>query len=300
MMPNEERSVTDTLPYRYSPPVDRLLTYGNCQPRREWPDYLQLGLASEHIPELIRMATDEDLHFADTESLEVWAPVHAWRALAQLRAEAAIHPLIALLARTGEDLEDDWTPEELPYVFAELTAFLTDDRHGVYSRTAAANGLQHIAEQHPAARNEVAAILIRQLEQFDDQEEDFNAFLISSLADLKATEALPVIERAFAADAVEEFVMGDWEDVQIMLGLKAERATPRPNYFLESIQQTPEEPGVPLADETKRLRQLDRRDTKNEKSKRKQAKKARKKNRKKIITGSPDRMTKNLFIRQSH
>jgi hypothetical protein len=44
---------------------------------REWPDYLQLGLASEHVPELIRMAIDEDLHFADTNSLEVWAPVHA-------------------------------------------------------------------------------------------------------------------------------------------------------------------------------------------------------------------------------
>ena len=281
--------MTNTEPYRYSPPVDRLLTYGDCQPGRDWPDYLQLGLTSEHVPELIRMATDEDLHFADTESLEVWAPVHAWRALGQLRAEAAIHPLSALLARTAEDLEDDWTPEELPYVFAEigpaaipeLTAFLTDDRHGVYSRTAAANGLQHIAEQHPAARNEVVAILIRQLEQFDDQEENFNAFLISSLADLKATEALPVIERAFAADAVEEFVMGDWEDVQIDFGLKSERATPRPDYILESFQPKPEESGVLIADETKRLRQLDRRDAKKEKSKRKRAKKARKKNRKK-------------------
>jgi hypothetical protein len=128
--------MTNTEPYRYSPPVDRLLTYGDCQPGREWPDYLQLGLTSEHVSELIRMATDEDLHFADTESLEVWAPVHAWRALGQLRAEAAIQPLSALLARTAEDLEDDWTPEELPYVFAEigpaaipeLTAFLTVER----------------------------------------------------------------------------------------------------------------------------------------------------------------------------
>ncbi len=281
--------MTNTPPYRYSPPVDQLLTYGDCRTMPKWPDYLRLGLTSEHVPELIRMATDDDLHFADTDSLEVSAPVHAWRALGQLRAEAAIKPLIALLARTDEEEEDDWTPEELPHVFAEigpvaipdLTVFLAEDQHGVYSRTAAANGLQHIAEKHPAARDEVVAILTRQLEQFDDQEENFNAFLISALTDLKATEALPVIERAFAADAVEEFVMGDWEDVQIEFGLKTDRETPRPNYFLESFSPEPEEVFRSVADEAKRLRQLDRRDTKKEKSKRKQAKKMRKKNRKK-------------------
>lgn len=281
--------MTNTEPYRYSPPVDQLLTYGDCLKMRGWPDYLQLGLTSEHVPELIHMATDEDLHFADSESLEVWAPVHAWRALGQLRAEAAIKPLVALLAHTDEDEEDDWTPEELPHVFAEigpaaipdLITFLADSRHGVYSRTAAANGLQHIAEKQPAARDEVVTALIRQLEQFDDQGENFNAFLISSLIDLKATEALPVIEQAFAADAVEEFVMGDWEDVQIEFGLKTERETPRPNYFLESSQPKPEELIALIADETKHLRQLDRQDAKKEKSKRKQAKKMRKKNRKK-------------------
>jgi hypothetical protein len=281
--------MTNDLPYRYSPPVDRLLTYGDCRQYHEWPNYLELGLTQEHVPELIRMATDEDLHWADSDSLEVWAPIHAWRALGQLHAEAAIKPLVALLAHTDEDEEDDWTPGELPYVFAqigpaaipELTTFLADDRHGVYSRTAAANGLQHIAEQYPAVRDEVVATLIRQLKQFDDQEENFNAFLISSLTDLKATEALPVIEQAFAADAVEEFVMGDWEDVQIEFGLKAEREAPRPNYFLESFSPEPEDLLQTITDETRRLRQLDRKDAKKEKSKRKQAKKMRKKNRKK-------------------
>ena len=36
--------MTNTLPYRYSPPVDRLLTYGDCLKMREWPNYLELGL----------------------------------------------------------------------------------------------------------------------------------------------------------------------------------------------------------------------------------------------------------------
>ncbi len=281
--------MTNSLPYRYSSPVDSLLTYGSCLELHEWPDYLPLGFAPEHVPELVRMATDEDLHFADSDSLEVWAPVHAWRVLAQLRAEAAITPLVGHLSHIDEDDEDDWTPEELPYVFAEigpaaipeLAAFLADEQHGVYSRTAAANGLQHIAEEQPTTRDEVVAILIRQLEQFDDQEENFNAFLISALVELKAVEALPVIERAFAAGAVEEFVMGDWEDVQIEFGLKTERETPRPNYFPGQSAQEIKRALTELTEQTKHVQTLKQRDAKKEKSKRKQSKKTRKQNRKK-------------------
>lgn len=72
----------------YPPPVDKLLTFGDCRKLPERPNYLELGLGPEHIPALIRMATSEELNHADSESSEVWAPVHAWRALGQLRAEA--------------------------------------------------------------------------------------------------------------------------------------------------------------------------------------------------------------------
>jgi hypothetical protein len=65
----------------YSSPVSELLTVGDCRDFREWPNYLDLGLGSEHVPELIEVATDNELNWADSESLEVWAPVHAWRAL---------------------------------------------------------------------------------------------------------------------------------------------------------------------------------------------------------------------------
>jgi hypothetical protein len=32
----------------YPAPVDKLLTYGDCRKAHEWPDYLALGLKSEH------------------------------------------------------------------------------------------------------------------------------------------------------------------------------------------------------------------------------------------------------------
>ena len=45
----------------YTDPVARLLDYGRFDIRRTdepWPDYLELGFSGEHVPELIRMATD--------------------------------------------------------------------------------------------------------------------------------------------------------------------------------------------------------------------------------------------------
>ena len=58
----------------YPFPVSKLLTLGDCHQMRGWPDYLRLGLAPEHIPDLIRMALDDELHWYDSDSAEAWAP----------------------------------------------------------------------------------------------------------------------------------------------------------------------------------------------------------------------------------
>jgi hypothetical protein len=116
----------------YTFPVNQLLALGDVRDETHWPDYLAYGLDTSHILELIRMGTDEELQWADSESVEVWAPVHAWRALGQLRAEAAIEPLLGLLKNIDEE-DDDWADTELPKVFGligpaaipALTAYLT-------------------------------------------------------------------------------------------------------------------------------------------------------------------------------
>ena len=82
----------------YSPAVSRLLRYGECK-LGQWPDYLKREITREDIPELIRMATDMELNLAASDSLEVWAPVHAWRALGQLKAEEAVEPLLPMRER---------------------------------------------------------------------------------------------------------------------------------------------------------------------------------------------------------
>lgn len=220
----------------YSGPVARLLTLGDVAGLQgEWRDYPAMGLGVEQIPDLIRMATDEALHTADSESAEVWAPVHAWRALGQLRAEAAIDPLIGLF-RLADDEQDDWVGDDLPEVMSligpvtlpALVAYLHDAAHGEWARTIASESVVEIGRCHPEARDACVAALSGQLERFAENGEELNSFLISSLLDLDGVEAAPVMERAFAAGAVDLSVQGDWEEVQIELGLLDKRIRPRP------------------------------------------------------------------------
>lgn len=226
----------------YPPPVDQLLAIGDARDSMgHWPDYVALGLGPEHIPDLIRMATDEELNVTGSESLEVWAPVHAWRALGQLRAEAAAEPLTGLLHRI-DDNQDDHVGEELPDVYGmigpaaipALAAYLADALHPLYARIAAAHSFAEIGTNHPDSRAHCVAALTAQLEQFAENGPTLNAFLVSYLIDLRAVESAPVMERAFASGQVELPVAGDWEDVQIEMGLRQTRTTPKPNYA-ESI-----------------------------------------------------------------
>jgi hypothetical protein len=260
----------------YSPPVSELLTFGDCRDLRGWPNYLDLGLKSEHVPELIEMATDKELNWADSESLEVWAPVHAWRALGQLRAVSAIEPLLHLF----HELEEiDWACDELPQVYGmigreaipALARYLDNASHGLWPRVTAAFSLERIAAGDPSARGECVTLLSRQLERFAENDPSLNGLLITYLLDLRAVEAAPLMERAFAADRVDISIRGDWEDVQVELGLKAVRETPRPPLFpmFDAAER----------DGSKRAGNAGKVAAKKKKAKRKQARASRKKNR---------------------
>ena len=232
----------------YTSPVDKLLTLGEAEPvvPDAWPNYLELGLGPEHIPDLIRMATDHEIRTIETkegeeDEPEFWAPIHAIRALGQLHAEAASEPLVHLLAELEHD---EWMLEELPSVYGligpaaipALTAYLADSSNEMYSRSYAANGLEEIGERHPESRSEAIAAITKQLEAFEENDFELNAFLIANLAHLKAVEALPLIERAFAADRVDEFVI-NLDDVLVHFGLKEREEVPIPGPLRDLFER---------------------------------------------------------------
>ena len=281
--------MTDT---SYSHPVSQLLTYGDCLKLPRWPeelDYLPLGFGQEDIPDLIRMVLDDDLYWANSESLEVWAPVHAWRVLGQLRAEAAVEPLLKRLGEIDDD-DSDWVSEEVPQVLtmigapaiAPLAAFLADPTHDTWSCVAAAESLGGIGKHHPETKTACVAALTKVLEQFEDNDRTVNAFIISNLLSLKAVQAAQLMERAFAADAVDLSIAGDWEEVQIEMGWKIARETPLPEGgWLGAEAQRDEliEMALRAEQEQEQARHSPSKNKAKAKAKRKQAKKSRQKNR---------------------
>ena len=226
----------------YNPPVDQLLTLGEARlvNQNEWLDYLALGIGAEDIPELIRMTIDEELNNAWSDSLEVWATLHALRALGQLRAEAAIAPLVAYFE--GHE-DDEWMMEDIPRALGKIgpaaipaiSSFIADDSHGLYARAFASNTLIEISKEHPEARDECIAVLVKQLELYEQNDEEWNATIISDLTDMKAIEELPLIERAFAADRVDGFLIS-LDDVLIEMGLK-EREPEPPALTLSELEK---------------------------------------------------------------
>jgi Protein of unknown function (DUF1186) len=271
---------------QYSPPVDQLLTYGDpIANERDWSEYLNLGITTAHIPALIQILEDEALFLSESEEDDYWAVVHAWRIVGELKAEAAIPALIAALGRWGDDDPWwEWINEEFPAVFLEigtvtipaLVDFVADKQQLDFPRGTAARSLRSIAERYPESRLQCIDGITQTLQAFRDNTSELNAYLIEVLADLKAIESAAVIEQAFQLRCVDESLIGDWDEIQVDLGLKTRKEVPLKRYYLDPpMFSNPYESGAEFGhvggggSKTKA------------KTKRKQQKESRKKNRKK-------------------
>ena len=270
--------------------IERLSHKGDPRDTSRWhecdPDYVaEFALQQTHIPALVKVA--QNWAENDNPPEEEWsAPIHAWRALAQLRAVEIVEPLLAMQNRLDEQ-GDQWYLEEFHDVFGvigvtafpPLSVYLADRDNTEFPRISVANGLCEIGKRHPETRRQVVGVLTSQLAEHEPGAYSLNAFLVGYLADLNAVESAEVIERAFAAGVVDETVSGDWTKIRqelgvTGLGLVPDRPRPRRPHlgFTEWLGQP-----VPTdRDDRKRQRQTDSK----AKAKRKQQKQSRKRNRK--------------------
>jgi len=184
-------------------------------------------VSAEDIPGLIDLMRawsdtswpgDADLpQIEDAELL----PITAWRTLADMKAQAAVQPLVDMLCELDDEF-DDWAYEELPHVFGKigesaiepLTRLATHDNKPDYIRSIAASGLRRVAHYHPDMRRRVVACLTEMMANACDDHLEFNSTLLTELVELDAIEAAEPIERAFAGNLLDVGMKGDWEDVR--------------------------------------------------------------------------------------
>ena len=250
----------------YTEPVSKLLTYGDCleideqveDPERDrlfqalekggadslsrdwlsefnplpkverWPKYVEeLGLTQAHVPELIRMATDDELNRLPDDDLAVWAPVHAWRCLGQLKAEEAITPLIRYYFGRRQS---DWAMEELPWVLsligesaiAPLSKYLSARKNKVRGRVSALEGLDIIGRRNLNLKGKCLEVLVAQLSEYQRNSEEMNGFLASSVINLGGVQHAELIEAVYQSGRIDETICGTWPSVQVDLGLAKE------------------------------------------------------------------------------
>ena len=201
----------------------------------DWPDYRQYGFNESDIPDLIKLLTDPSLHTLEAiDKEEDYAQIHAWRTLGQLGHADAIQPLIAA---TEFIMDDDWALSELPEVFGLLGSpaiqplfkHINSTGHES-SRIMAVEGLREIAKRQPASRDKVLTCFNALMVKAASHTRSFNGILIANLMDIGATELIDSIRDLYERELVNISIPGDLEDVEIELGLRKKRSTPRPDY----------------------------------------------------------------------
>jgi hypothetical protein len=269
----------------YAPPVDQLLKLG--RPEDKWIKYLELGLTQDDVPGLIRLMRDPALISDDAQEPEVFAPIHAWRALGQLGAVQAAEPMLKAVRlldeQTGWGLE--WAQEDLykifeilgPATIPLLIATLSDESENVWVRDIAAHGLAQLSYKKEVADQCISA-LIDQMGRFKQNPRELNGLLIVYLTDLNERKSADVIRNAFLAGVVDDFMV-TWGNVRESLAIPKADGDP-PEYG--AIGRMRESIGLPPTGSLLHLLTPPRQYTKERRdirAKRKAERKARKQNR---------------------
>lgn len=211
--------------------INFLAPLGEPQDGRPWHDYLTHGFTAADAPVLVELIEDD--RFVESEGDDAWVPLHAWRALSQLMPAGLDELLDALVVVSA----DDWALDDMPRVLAAagkagiepLAAFVLDDENDDLARIIAQEGLGEIGKQ-PALRNQVVEKLVHTMKSLTDGNGEVRGMAVSELIRLNAVETIDDIRDIYAAGDVDWSICGDLEDVELALGLRSERDTPRPNY----------------------------------------------------------------------
>jgi len=136
-------------------------------------------------------------------------------------------------------IDDDWLFEDFPKVMGMIGAAAIEPMEALFfdkskledTRILASAALAAVALRHGERRAEILAIFQRYLDAPEEDSPVLNGAVVSDLMSLDAIELIDGIRKLFARNCVDISYVGDLEDVEIAMGLRAERETPRPDYY---------------------------------------------------------------------
>lgn len=202
--------------------------------KRDWPDYLALGLEESDLGVLIDFTTDFYLSFEQTDE-ESAVSIHAWRAMVEIGGPAVAGDLISL-AIGCDEIGDEWFVDELPTLAGKtgmeaLPVFVEAiHENPTYSNLAEGVVLGIPGMVKTDADREKALETLLGFFDFEEFDRVKKALIVESLIRLKAKEAMPFLRSQFENHKIDVSAMGDLEEVEIAMGLRDKRETPKPNF----------------------------------------------------------------------
>jgi len=173
-----------------------------------------LGRAGEAIPYLAEILDEDKYWCLDEEKLGAgWAPISALHLLAAIAHPDGLEPILRVLHRRPDDL-DDWLTEAIPSILAcfglaavEPVKELVSNRYlDVYVRVAGSEALTLIAREHSNCKDEVIGFFHRILGR-EGEDETFLSFCVGDLAELKDPNSKPIIRSLFDGGRIDEEII---------------------------------------------------------------------------------------------
>lgn len=207
-------------------------------------DYITLlGIGQQHWQVLQQIATDDkELYQADDDN-KFYATIHAGCALFQVDALAAI-PILMTQFYKSDVYDDEWIDvymtliasvgaSALPLIYPEVSHNLEKGYEHAANRLAETLG--KIAKKDSQTHSAIIPVAEAWLANYQHQPEFFNSMVMGILTTCRSVNSINLIRQAFAADKIDLSYIGDIEEVEIELGLRTQRDTPKPNFFWQSM-----------------------------------------------------------------
>jgi hypothetical protein len=206
-------------------------------------DYAKLGFTQDDVELLIEIALDYDFKYTDSSiEVEQYTPCHAIMALGQFEAVEALEPLLKRL----DIFEDyDYYREALIYYIRKiaylkidvLIDYFLDKDNFTGLRILVVEGMEEALKKDKIIDKKVEEAFIRYLQRDDELDDFLNPMVIFMLIDITKDRHIDLIRQVFDTKPVDTFYSGDFEDIEVRLGLKKERTKPREKNKLQKLME---------------------------------------------------------------